>query len=381
VYFKKFRDSKKMEMRYDYVIVGSGLFGAVFAQQMTENGKKCLVIEKRNHAGGNVYCENIEGINVHVYGPHIFHTNDKKIWDFVNRFVEFNNFVYSPIANYKGEIYNLPFNMNTFSKLWGISKPEDAKAIINEQAYSASKNVKNLEEKAISIIGIDVYEKLIKGYTKKQWGRDPKDLPSSIISRLPVRFTYDNNYFNDRYQGIPIGGYNVLIENLLKGIEVLLNCDFFENKEYYESIAEKVVYTGPIDRYFNYEFGNLEYRSLRFEHESHQVENYQGVAGMNYTDEETPYTRIVEHKHFEFVKSQSTVITKEYPVNYVRGIEPYYPINDSKNGDIYSKYFQKAKAIDNLIIGGRLAEYKYYDMHQVIGAALAKTKIILENEL
>jgi UDP-galactopyranose mutase len=265
--------------------------------------------------------------------------------------------------------------------LWGISKPEDAKAIIKEQSNSSNKNIKNLEEKAISLVGIDVYEKLIKGYTKKQWGRDPKDLPSSIISRLPVRFNYDNNYFNDQYQGIPIGGYNILIENLLKGIEVLLECDFFEKKEYFESIADKIVYTGPIDRYFNYEFGELEYRSLRFENETLQVENYQGVAGMNYTDEETPYTRIVEHKHFEFVNCPNTVITKEYSVNYEIGVEPYYPINDSKNAEIFSKYFEKSKTIDNLIIGGRLAEYKYYDMHQVIGSALAKTKKIVEKEI
>ncbi len=362
-------DKKKLS-KYDYLIVGSGLFGAVFAQQMTENGKSCLIIEKRNHLGGNIYCKEIEGITVHEYGAHIFHTSDKKVWNYVNKFVEFNHYINSPIANYYGEIYNLPFNMNTFSKMWGIKTPAEAKAKIDEQKSQITGEPKNLEEQAIRLVGQDIYQKLIKGYTEKQWGRDCKELPAFIIKRLPVRYTYDNNYFNDRYQGIPEGGYNVLIEQLLNGCDVRLNVDFLQDKEQLSSLADKIVYTGTIDSYYNYQYGALEYRSVRFESEVLDEENHQGVAVVNYTDRETPYTRIIEHKHFEFGTQPKTVITKEYSADWKLGDEPYYPVNDEKNQKIYAQYASLAANEPNIIFGGRLAEYKYYDMDKVIASAL-----------
>jgi UDP-galactopyranose mutase len=357
---------------YDYLIVGAGLFGSVFAYETNKRGKKCLVIDKRNHIGGNVYTENIEDINVHKYGAHIFHTNDKKIWDYVNQFAEFNRYTNFPIANYKGDIYNLPFNMNTFNKLWGAVTPSEAKQKINEQKEAAGINKpKNLEEQAIALVGTDIYEKLIKGYTEKQWGRPATELPSFLIKRLPVRFTYDNNYFNDRYQGIPIGGYTSIIKKMLVDIDVKLNVDFFEHKEELKSLAKKVVFTGMIDQYYNYKFGDLSYRSLKFKTKVLDSKNFQGNAVVNYTDRETPYTRIIEHKHFEFGNQDKTVITEEYPMEWKSGDEPYYPINDKKNNEIYSKYKELANQEQNVIFGGRLATYKYYDMHQVIGSALA----------
>ncbi|ABY46205.1 UDP-galactopyranose mutase [Bacillus mycoides] len=364
---------------YDYLIVGAGLFGAVFAHEASKKGKKCLVIDKRNHIGGNVYTENIEGINVHKYGAHIFHTNNKKIWDYVNDFVEFNRYTNSPVANFKGEIYNLPFNMNTFNKLWGVITPQEAMRKIAEQKREAKiTEPKNLEEQAISLVGTDIYEKLIKGYTEKQWGRSATELPSFIINRLPVRFTYDNNYFNDKYQGIPIGGYNVIIEKMLKNSEVRLGIDFFENRKELEGIAHKIVFTGMIDQFFDYKHGVLEYRSLQFENETlSNTDNYQGNAVVNYTDRETPYTRIIEHKHFEFGSQEKTVITKEYPSEWKPGDEPYYPINNKKNTELYKKYKELADKEDNVIFGGRLATYKYYDMHQIIGSAL----VTVEKEL
>lgn len=356
---------------YDYLIVGAGLYGSIFAYEATKRGKKCLVIDKRSHIGGNIYCEDIEGINVHKYGAHIFHTNNKKIWEYVNNFVEFNRYTNSPVANYNGEIYNLPFNMNTFNKLWGVITPQEAKKKIEEQKKDAGiANPKNLEEQAISLVGTDIYEKLIKGYTEKQWGRSAKDLPSFIIKRLPVRFTYDNNYFNDRYQGIPIGGYNKIIEKMLEGSEIRLNVDFFENRKELQALAKKTVFTGMIDQYFNYKHGVLEYRSLNFETTIEENDNYQGNAVVNYTDRETPYTRIIEHKHFEFGTQEKTVITKEFPTEWESGDEPYYPINDQRNNEIYDKYKGLAEKEANVIFGGRLGTYKYYDMHQVIGAAL-----------
>lgn len=359
---------------YDYLVVGAGLFGAVFAYEANKRGKKCLVIDKRDHIGGNVYTEEIEGIHVHKYGAHIFHTNSKAIWDYVNQFAEFNRFTNSPIANYKGELYNLPFNMNTFNKLWGVVTPDEAKLKIEEQRQAAGiTEPRNLEEQAISLVGTDIYEKLIKGYTEKQWGRSAKDLPSFIIKRLPVRFTYDNNYFNDRYQGIPIGGYGTIIEKMLEGIEVKLNVDFFDRKEEWLHSAQKIVYTGMIDQYYNYAYGVLEYRSLQFETKVlHDTANYQGNAVVNYTDPETPYTRIIEHKHFDFGTQDKTVITEEYPTEWKPGDEPYYPINDDKNNEIYKKYKALADSEQRIIFGGRLATYKYYDMHQVIGAALTE---------
>ncbi|MDM5270234.1 UDP-galactopyranose mutase [Bacillus wiedmannii] len=364
---------------YDYLIVGAGLFGAVFAHEASKKGKKCLVIDKRNHIGGNVYTENIEGINVHKYGAHIFHTNNKKIWDYVNGFVEFNRYTNSPVANFKGEIYNLPFNMNTFNKLWGVITPQEAKEKIEEQKRDAKiTEPKNLEEQAISLVGTDIYEKLIKGYTEKQWGRSATELPAFIINRLPVRFTYDNNYFNDKYQGIPIGGYNVMIEKMLENSEVRLGIDFFENREELEGMAHKVVFTGMVDQFFDYKHGVLEYRSLQFENETiSNTDNYQGNAVVNYTDRETPYTRIIEHKHFEFGSQEKTVITKEYPSEWKPGDEPYYPINNKKNTELYKKYKELADKEDNVIFGGRLATYKYYDMHQIIGSAL----VTVEKEL
>jgi len=356
---------------YDYLIVGAGLFGSVFAYEAKKRGKKCLVIDKRDHIGGNVYTEEVEGINVHKYGAHIFHTNNKKIWEYVNSFVEFNRYTNSPIANYKGEIYNLPFNMNTFNKLWGVVSPDEAKQKIEEQKIASGiTEPKNLEEQAISLVGTDIYEKLIKGYTEKQWGRSARDLPSFIIKRLPVRFTYDNNYFNDRYQGIPIGGYQAIIEKMLEGVDIQLNVDFFQCRDELTPLAKKIVYTGMVDQYFDYQYGVLEYRSLEFETTVLDTTNYQGNAVVNYTDRETPYTRIIEHKHFEFGTQDKTVITREYPKEWKTGDEPYYPINDDKNNNMYYKYKALADHETNVIFGGRLATYKYYDMHQIIGAAL-----------
>ena len=364
-----------MKKKYDYLIVGSGLFGSVFAHEATKRGKKCLVIDKRNHLGGNVYCEKIEEINVHKYGAHIFHTNDKNIWEYVNQFAEFNNYINSPISVSKGKLYNLPFNMNTFYQLWGKFNPDDVKNIIDEQIEKyGSKNPQNLEEQALSLVGKDIYETLIKEYTEKQWGRNATELPSFIIKRLPIRFTFDNNYFNDKYQGIPIGGYNKIIDGLLKNIEFDTEVDFFINKEYYENLADKIVFTGKIDEFFEYEFGKLEYRSLRFENEILDKSNYQGNAGINYNDSDVPYTRIIEHKHFEFGKQPKTVITKEYPENWTVEKEAYYPINDEKNQLLYSKYKKKSETIKNVIFGGRLAEYKYYDMHQIVASALVSIK-------
>ena len=357
--------------KYDYLIVGAGLFGATFAYEANKAGKKCLIIDKRDHIGGNIYCKKIEDINVHQYGAHIFHTSSKKIWDYVNSFVEFNRYTNSPIANYKGEIYNLPFNMNTFNKLWGVVTPEEAKTKIEEQRLASGiVNPKNLEEQAISLVGTDIYTKLIKGYTEKQWGRSATELPSFIIKRLPVRFTYDNNYFNDKYQGIPEGGYNIIIEKMLKGIDVNLSVDFFKNREELINLAKKVVFTGMIDEFYNYELGTLEYRSLKFEHEVLECENYQGVAVVNYTEREIPYTRVIEHKHFEYGTGDKTVITKEYPSDWKIGDEPYYPVNNDKNNELFEKYKELASKEKNIIFGGRLGNYKYYDMHQVIEAAL-----------
>ena len=366
--------------KYDYLIVGSGLYAATFAYEMTKRGKKCLVIERRGHVGGNIYCENILGINVHKYGAHIFHTSDKEIWDYVNQFCEFNNYVNSPIARYKNEVYNLPFNMNTFSKLWGIFTPEEAKKIIAEQrSVLDGKEPANLEEQAISLVGKDIYEKLIKEYTEKQWNRSCKELPAFIIKRLPVRFTYNNNYFNDRYQGIPIGGYNVIIDKMLENCDVELNVDYLKERNKYKDVADKVLYTGMIDEYFDYSFGKLEYRSLKFENEVLEgIDNYQGNAVVNYTSHEVPYTRIIEHKHFEFGNQPDTVITKEYPIDWQPGLEAYYPVNDSKNSELYQKYKELLDKEDNVIFGGRLAEYKYYDMDKVISAALDMVKMELE---
>ncbi len=361
--------------KYDYLIVGAGIFGSIFAYEAKKREKTCLVIDKRNHIGGNIYCENVEGINVHKYGAHIFHTSNKEVWDYINQFVDFNRYTNSPVANYKGELYNLPFNMNTFYGLWKVKTPEEAKTKIEEQVREANiENPKNLEEQAIKLVGKDIYEKLIKGYTEKQWGQRATELPSFIIKRLPVRFTFDNNYFNDMYQGIPIGGYNKFIESLLDGIEVKLNTDFFENREELSAMAEKIVFTGMIDEFYNYKFGTLEYRSLRFEHELLEMENYQGNAVVNYTEYEIPYTRIIEHKHFEYGTSEKTVITKEYPATWKKGDEPYYPVNNEKNNEIYKKYRELADKENNVIFGGRLAEYKYYDMHHVIENALKVVK-------
>jgi UDP-galactopyranose mutase len=367
-----------MNKKYDYLIVGSGLFGSVFAHEAKKKGKTCLVIDKRNHLGGNVYCEKIEDINVHKYGPHIFHTNDKKIWDYVNNLVEFNRFTLNTIANYKGALYNLPFNMNTFYQLWGVKTPEEAKNKIQHGIQDLNiTNPSNLEEQAISLVGKDIYLKLIKGYTEKQWGRKATELPAFIIKRLPVRFTFDNNYFNDKYQGIPIGGYNKLTDALLDGVETITDVDYFKDRDLWDSKADKVVFTGKIDEYFEYKFGKLNYRSLKFETEILATDNYQGNAIINYTDSETPYTRIVEHKHFEFGTQKKTVITREYPQEWVEGKEPYYPVNDSVNNELYDKYKNLAKNEEHVIFGGRLAEYKYYDMHQVIASALKKAQDVL----
>ncbi|RZQ32417.1 UDP-galactopyranose mutase, partial [Vibrio vulnificus] len=350
-------------MKYDYVIVGSGLFGSVCAHELKKIGKSVLVIEKRNHIGGNIYTKEVDGISVHVYGAHIFHTNSRKIWNYVNRFVEFNRFTNAPLARSGDKLYNLPFNMNTFYQLWGCKTPAEAKAIIFEQRSEIGEKIpSNLEEQAISLVGRDIYEKLIKGYTEKQWGRSCVELPSFIIKRLPVRYTYDNNYFNDKYQGVPIGGYTKLIECLLAGVDVELNVDFLDNKEKYKELGSKIIYTGPIDEYFNNEYGTLEYRTLKFEHEKIGIDDYQGNAVVNYTDRDIPFTRIIEHKHFDPVSVDSTVITKEYPSEWKLGDEPYYPVNDEKNMLLFKKYREKSIRENNVIFGGRLGEYKYYDM-------------------
>ncbi len=357
--------------KYDYLIVGAGLFGAVFAHEATKHGKKCLVIDKRSTVGGNCYTENCEGINVHKYGAHIFHTSDKEVWDYVCKFAEFNNYINSPVAVYNDELYNLPFNMNTFSKMWNIKTPAEAKAIIDRQkAEVASLEPKNLEEQALSLVGRDVYEKLIKGYTQKQWGRPCDELPAFIIKRLPLRFTYDNNYFNDRYQGIPIGGYTQIVEKLLDGCTVQLDTDYFEFVKTHKNIAAKTVYTGEIDKFFDYRFGALQWRAVRFDTEILNVENFQGNAVVNYTDAEVPYTRIIEHKHFEKTVSLKTVISREYSSEWKKGDEPYYPINDEKNDSLYLRYKQLADAEKNVIFGGRLGTYKYYDMDKVVREAL-----------
>ena len=356
---------------YDYLVVGSGLFGAVFAHEARKNGKSVLMLERRNHVGGNIYCEKLDGINIHKYGAHIFHTSYEDVWEYVNQFVEFNNYVNSPVANYKGELYNLPFNMNTFTKLWGVVTPQEAANRIAQQRTVIKGTPQNLEEQAISLVGTDIYTKLIKGYTEKQWGRSCTELPAFIIKRLPVRYTFDNNYFNDKYQGIPIGGYNKLIDALLEGIEVRLGIDYNDNPAEYSKLATKVVYTGPIDAYFGYSLGRLEYRGLRFETERLEELNHQGVAVMNYTQREIPYTRIIEHKHFEFGTQPVTYITKEYPADWHPGEEAYYPVNNDKNQQLYEKYAARAKQESNVIFGGRLAEYKYYDMDDVIKSALA----------
>ena len=356
---------------YDYLVVGAGLYGAVFAYEAKKRGKEVLVIDRRDHKGGNIYCEEVNGINVHKYGAHIFHTSNKKVWEYVNQFAEFNRYTNSPVANYKGELYNLPFSMNTFNKMWGVITPQEAAAKIEEQRKEAGiTEPKNLEEQAISLVGKDIYEKLIKGYTQKQWGRKCTELPSFIIKRLPVRLTFDNNYFNDLYQGIPMGGYNVIIDKMLDGVEVELGTDYLANKDKYENIADKIIFTGPIDEFYDYCFGPLEYRSVRFETEELPVENYQGNAVINYTDAETPYTRIIEHKHFEFGTQPTTVISKEYSAEWKVGDEPYYPVNNDKNAALYQKYLDKSKEENKVIFGGRLGEYKYYDMDKVIESAL-----------
>ena len=363
--------------KYDYLIVGAGFFGAISAFELTKKGYKCLVIEKRNHIAGNCYTENVEGINVHKYGAHIFHTNDQEIWDYVNALVEFNRYTNSPVAMNNGNLYNLPFNMNTFYQIWGVKTPKEAANKIAEQTEKYKDiTPKNLEEQALKLVGDDIYKLLIKEYTEKQWGVKATELPAFIIKRLPVRFTFDNNYFNDRFQGIPMGGYTKIFEKLLDGIEVQLETDFFENRAYFENIAENIIYTGPIDKFFNYEAGKLNYRSLRFENETLEMENFQGNAVVNYTSHEEAFTRIIEHKHFEFGTQEKTFITREYPQDWNENLEPYYPVNDEVNNTIYNAYKKKAEALENVIFGGRLAEYKYYDMHQIVGSALAKMKKI-----
>ena len=368
---------------YDYLVVGSGLYGAIFACEANKKGKKVLVIDKRPNIGGNIHTEKIEGINVHKYGAHIFHTNNKKVWEYVNKYATFNRFTNSPVANYKGELFSLPFNMYTFNKMWGVVTPEEAMAKIEEQRKEIKGEPTNLEEQAISLVGRDIYEKLIKGYTEKQWGRDCKDLPSFIIKRLPVRLTFDNNYFNALYQGIPVGGYTKMIENMLDGIEVRLNIDYLENKEELDKLAEKVVYTGPIDAYFDYKLGYLEYRSVRFENELLDKPNFQGNAAVNYTDRETPWTRIIEHKWFEFGKDEKgndlpkTYISREYSSEWKPGDEPYYPVNDEKNSNLYAEYKKLAEKEEKVIFGGRLGEYKYYDMDATVASVLDKCEEVL----
>jgi UDP-galactopyranose mutase len=363
---------------YDYLIVGAGFFGAVFAHEAAKRGKRCLMIERRDHIGGNCYTAEVEGIQVHQYGAHIFHTSDDAVWSYINQFGRFNNFVNSPIANYHGEIYNMPFNMNTFSRLWNIITPDQAKAIIDAQRADAPAEPQNLEEQAISLVGRDIYEKLVKGYTEKQWGRPCTQLPAFIIRRLPVRFTYDNNYFNDRYQGIPEEGYTAIFQRLLEGIEVWLNYDFFDHQEELRSQCRQVIFTGPIDRYFDYCYGALQYRSLRFETEVLDQDNYQGNAVVNYTDRETPYTRIIEHKHFAFGHQPKTVVTREYPMDWTLGAEPYYTVNDEENNALYHRYAALAQQEENVFFGGRLGEYKYYDMDKVIASALAFAARVLD---
>lgn len=366
--------------QYDYLIIGAGLYGSVFAHEATKKGKKCLIVDKRNHIAGNIYTENIEGINVHKYGAHIFHTSNKKIWDYVNSFVEFNRFTNSPVASYEGRLYNLPFNMNTFYQLWGVKTPKEARLKIEEQRseYTHITEPKNLEEQALVLGGRDIYEKLIKGYTEKQWGRPATEIPAFIIRRLPFRFTFDNNYFNDTYQGIPKGGYTKLVEKLQMGIEVRLGTNYFEQKSELDKLAKEIVYTGKIDEFFGFEFGELEYRSLHFENELLNTSNYQGNAVVNYTESSIPFTRIIEHKHFEFGTQEKTYITREYPHEFSKDNEPYYPINDEKNQAILAKYQEKAAGFKNFIFGGRLAEYKYYDMHQVIESALNKVDELIK---
>lgn len=377
VEWKKFQrfvdcaDSEENAMKYDYLIVGAGLFGAVFAREAVKRGKTCLVVEKRGHIGGNIYTEEIHGIRVHRYGAHIFHTSDKRVWDYVNQYAEFNHYINSPIARYGKELYNLPFNMNTFSRMWGVVTPKEAQDIIAEQIADLHiTEPKNLEEQALSLVGRDVYEKLIKGYTEKQWGRDCRELPSFIIRRLPLRFTYDNNYFNDRFQGIPVGGYTGIVEKLLEGIEVRLNTDYLADRARLDSLAERIVYTGMIDQFYDYSLGVLEYRSVRFETEELEMENYQGNAVVNYTERAVPYTRIIEHKHFEFGKQPTTIISREYSSEWKKGDEPYYPVNDEKNNALYRRYRAMADEEKRVIFGGRLGSYQYYDMDKVIAAAL-----------
>lgn len=358
--------------KYDYLVVGAGLYGAVFAYEAKKHGKTSLVIEKRNHIGGNIFCENVSGINVHKYGAHIFHTSNKEVWSYIQQFANFNRYTNSPVANYKGEMYNLPFNMNTFNKMWGVITPEEAANKIQQQkAEHKTERPRNLEEQAINLVGIDIYQKLIKGYTEKQWGRSCKDLPAFIIKRLPVRFTYDNNYFSDDHQGIPIGGYTTMVEKMLEDITVRLETDYLADRNKFDSMASKVIYTGPIDAYFDYKLGELEYRSVRFETEEIFTENYQGNAVVNYTDRETPYTRIIEHKHFEFGTQPTTVISREYSTEWKKGDEPFYPVNDSRNQKLYNSYKELAEQEQNVVFGGRLGEYKYYDMDKVIEASLS----------
>ena len=359
-------------MKYDYLVVGAGLYGSILAYRAHKAGKRVLVIDKRPHVGGNLYCEEIEGIQVHKYGPHIFHTSNKKVWDFVNSLVPFNHFRYCPLAYYKGDLYHLPFNMNTFYELWGTKTPEEAKAMIDRQRSEIKGEPQNLEEQAISLVGREIYEKLIKCYTEKQWGRDCRELPPFIIKRLPVRYCYNNNYFNDCYQGIPIGGYNKIFDALLDGIEVRTSCNFFDNRAEYEGMADKIIYCGPIDEYFDFKYGNLEYRSLRFEEEVLDKDSFQGNIAVNYTDHDHPYTRIVEHKYFEFGSQPKTVITKEYSQEWKPGMEPYYPVNDERNSAVYEKYKAEAAKLKNVMFCGRLAEYKYYDMHMIVELALDK---------
>lgn len=359
----------KPSEKYDFIIVGAGFFGSICAYELSREGKKCLVIDKRDHIGGNCHTENRDGINIHTYGPHIFHTSNEEVWWWINQFVEFNNFRNTPVANYKGEIYSLPFNMWTFNKLWGVKTPDEAKEIIEQQSIDID-DPKNLEEQAIKLVGRDVYYKLIKGYTEKQWRKPATELPKEIIKRLPVRFTYDNNYFNDKYQGIPVGGYTQIFKKLLADVDVKLNVDYLQDREHWNGLAKQVIYTGPIDAFFDYQFGELEYKTTRFEHQRMDTDNYQGTAIMNYTEVEVPYTRIIEHKHFEKSDSTVTWVTKEYPEEYSREKEAYYPVNDSVNNAKYLKYKELASLNQNIFFGGRLAEYKYYDMHQVIESAL-----------
>ena len=364
-----------MAKKYDYIIVGSGFFGAICAHELSKSGKSVVILEKRDHIGGNSYTEEKDGVHIHKYGPHIFHTNEKWIWEWINQFAEFNNFRYNPIANYKGKLYSLPFSMYTFNEMWGVTTPHEAMKKIEEQRYDGK--VTNLEEQALSLVGKDIYEKLIKGYTEKQWRKSATELPPSIIKRLPVRFTWDNNYYFDKYQGIPIGGYTQIFEKLLDGIKVYTNCDYLENKEYWDELTDKVIYTGPIDKYFNYQFGDLEYKSVSWETMRINTDNYQGCAGMNFTDAESSFTRIIEHKWFDDQKQKVSWVSIETPQPYERGVEPFYPVNDDENNEKYRKYKKLADMDENVIFGGRLAEYKYYDMHQVIASALKRVKELL----